>query len=76
MYFCSTVRDLLHQFLDVTDSLVKVVHLDKAKSKAVNETYTIINKIQILYDNVQTYTSIALVRIWSLIRISETNLGD
>jgi len=61
----STVRDLLHQFLDVSDSLVKVVHLDKAKSKAVVETYTIINKIQILYETLQTHTSAALVRATS-----------
>jgi len=59
----STVRDLLHQFLDVSDSLVKVVHLDKAKSKAVVETYTIINKIQILYETLQTHTSAALERL-------------
>lgn len=59
--FNSTVGDMLHQFLDATDSLVKVVHLDKAKSAAVAETYTIISRIQFLYVNLQSYTSVALV---------------
>jgi len=58
----STVRDLLHQFLFYSDSIVKAVHLDEAKSKAVNETYSIISRIQALYDFLQVYTTRSLER--------------
>lgn len=61
LYFTSTVRDLLHQFLYVTDSLVKAAHLDKAKSVALNETYTVIAKLSALYEYMQVYTTSALV---------------
>lgn len=57
----STVRDLLHQFIDVAAALISTAHLDKAKSTAVNEAHEIISKISELYMFFQTYTSSALV---------------
>lgn len=58
---CSRVRDLLHQFLFVTDSLVKVVHLDKAKAIAVQETQTAVARLSALYEYFRVYTTSALV---------------
>lgn len=63
---CSRVRDLMHQFLFVTDSLVKAVHLDKAKSLAVAETLTAVARLSALYESARVYTSSALVCLLAL----------
>lgn len=59
----SAVRELLHQLLDVTDFLLKKVHLDDARSKALNETHVILLKSQALYATMQIYTVAALERL-------------
>lgn len=57
----SVARDLLHQFLYATDSLLKVAHLDDAKSAVVNETYIAVSRLSMLYNTLSLYTSSVLV---------------
>lgn len=55
------MRELLHQLLYATDYLIKRVHLDEARAKAMNETYLALLKTQALYSSLQLYTITTLV---------------
>jgi len=59
----NTVRDLLHQFVYASDSLIRYAHLDAAKSTAVNEVYAMIAKFSTLYGIFHVYSSSALERL-------------
>lgn len=62
----SSVRDLLHQFIVITDSLIKVTHLDQVKSVAIHETQLTVTRLSALYNLLSVYTSDALVNFVKL----------
>lgn len=70
------MRDLLHQFLDAADSLIRTAHLDKAKSTAVTEANAIIAKLTVVYAFFQIYASSTLVSFSNLDIFREPNFDS
>lgn len=56
-------RELVHHLLFVTDRLIKVIHLEKAKNLTVSEATGLMHKLQNTYDELQNQTNLALERL-------------
>lgn len=60
--FKTQAADLVHQFIYISDSLIKATYLDRAKEKTKQEAEIVVTKVQSAYDEIQNYTQNALVR--------------
>lgn len=59
--FKTQAADLVHQFIYISDSLIKATYLDRAKEKTIQEAEIVVTKVQSVYDEIQNYTQNALV---------------
>lgn len=63
----SKATDMIHHFIYITDSLIRMAHLEKVKMRLVKEANGLYYRAHVFYDAIQRYATNALVSIGLLI---------